>query len=66
MPKKSINTRSTVPFDKEVGGRVRSYRNAAGLSQADLGDKLGVTFQQIQKYEEGHQPDIVHQGARHQ
>jgi transcriptional regulator with XRE-family HTH domain len=51
--KKKINPRSVVAFDKQVGMRVRSYRNAASLSQAELGEKLGVSFQQIQKYEKG-------------
>jgi len=51
--KKKPNPRSVVAFDKQVGHRVRSYRNAAALSQAELGEKLGVSFQQIQKYEKG-------------
>lgn len=38
---------------KGLGGRIRRYRELAGLSQADLGDKLGVSYQQIQKYERG-------------
>jgi transcriptional regulator with XRE-family HTH domain len=39
--------------DTAIGRRVAAWRKAAGLSQQDLGDTLGVTFQQIQKYETG-------------
>lgn len=41
------------PIDKHVGGRVRMRRNMFGLSQTELAEALGVTFQQIQKYEKG-------------
>ncbi|MCJ2035787.1 helix-turn-helix domain-containing protein [Methylobacterium sp. J-068] len=37
----------------EVGLRIKSLRRSAGLSQANLGNALGVTFQQVQKYESG-------------
>jgi transcriptional regulator with XRE-family HTH domain len=40
-------------IDEEVGANFREYRLRAGLSQTDLGTKIGVTFQQIQKYEKG-------------
>lgn len=39
--------------EKELGARLRGYRNYRGLSQSDLGKHLGVTFQQVQKYEKG-------------
>jgi len=39
--------------DKIIGQRMRSFRLAKGMSQEDLGIQLGVTFQQIQKYENG-------------
>jgi transcriptional regulator with XRE-family HTH domain len=39
--------------DKAIGARLRAYRQASGLSQSDVGQKIGVTFQQIQKYEKG-------------
>jgi transcriptional regulator with XRE-family HTH domain len=39
--------------DKQIGLRLRLLRVDRGLSQQALGDKLGVTFQQIQKYENG-------------
>ena len=41
------------PVDIFVGARVRRQRKIAGLSQTELGDALGLTFQQIQKYERG-------------
>ncbi len=41
------------PIDVMVGKRVRVRRLQVGISQTALGDKLGVTFQQIQKYERG-------------
>ncbi len=41
------------PVDEHVGGRIRLRRTLLGLSQAELGDALELTFQQIQKYERG-------------
>lgn len=41
------------PTDLHVGKLIRAYRLAAGISQEELGAALGVTFQQIQKYERG-------------
>ena len=41
------------PIDKHVGSRVRMRRMLLGLSQQKLGEALGVTFQQVQKYEKG-------------
>ncbi len=41
------------PVDIHVGGRVKLKRTMLGLSQENLGDRLGVTFQQVQKYEKG-------------
>ncbi|WP_455273605.1 helix-turn-helix domain-containing protein [Rhizobium herbae] len=40
-------------IDIHVGNRLRSRRLVLGLSQEKLGDSLGITFQQIQKYEKG-------------
>lgn len=40
-------------IDVLVGQRIRALRCAQGMSQADLGQKVGVRFQQIQKYESG-------------
>ena len=48
MAKKAPN-----PIDKHVGGRVRMRRMMLAMSQEKLGDALGLTFQQIQKYEKG-------------
>jgi transcriptional regulator with XRE-family HTH domain len=41
------------PIDRHVGSRVRMRRMMLGISQEKLGEALGVTFQQIQKYEKG-------------
>jgi len=41
------------PLDAHVGSRVRLRRLLLGLSQEKLGDALGLTFQQVQKYERG-------------
>ncbi len=41
------------PVDVEVGRRIRIQRMARGISQTELGEKIGVTFQQVQKYENG-------------
>jgi transcriptional regulator with XRE-family HTH domain len=41
------------PIDVTVGSRVRLRRNMLGLSQEKLGEAIGLTFQQVQKYERG-------------
>ncbi len=41
------------PVDVHVGGRVRAGRTLIGMSQTEIGKHVGVTFQQIQKYEKG-------------
>ncbi len=41
------------PVDKHVGARVRMRRILIGMSQERLGESLGLTFQQVQKYEKG-------------
>lgn len=41
------------PIDVYVGSRIRMRRNILGMSQEKLGEHLGITFQQIQKYEKG-------------
>lgn len=41
------------PVDQHVGQRMRRARKDLGLSQTQLGDVLGITFQQVQKYERG-------------
>jgi transcriptional regulator with XRE-family HTH domain len=46
-------SRRANPLDLHVGSRVRLQRMLLGMSQEKLGEKLGLTFQQIQKYEKG-------------
>ncbi|QYC12398.1 helix-turn-helix domain-containing protein [Brevundimonas nasdae] len=41
------------PVDIEIGGRVRARREALRITQAQLANGVGVTFQQVQKYERG-------------
>ena len=48
VPKKIPN-----PIDRHVGARVRMRRLLVSMSQERLGESLGITFQQIQKYEKG-------------
>ena len=48
MAKKAPN-----PIDRHVGSRVRMRRMMLSISQTKLGDALGLTFQQVQKYEKG-------------
>jgi len=48
LPKKNTN-----PVDAQVGSRVRLRRMLIGMSQERLGELLGLTFQQVQKYEKG-------------
>ena len=48
VPKKQAN-----PIDAQVGSRVRLRRMLVGMSQEKLGERLGLTFQQVQKYEKG-------------
>jgi transcriptional regulator with XRE-family HTH domain len=45
--------KSPDPVDIEVGRRIRIQRMARGMSQTELGKRIGVTFQQVQKYEKG-------------
>jgi transcriptional regulator with XRE-family HTH domain len=48
-----MSTKTPNPIDKYVGSRVRMRRIMLGMSQEKLGEALGLTFQQIQKYEKG-------------
>jgi len=41
------------PVDVHVGARIRQQRTLQGMSQTDLGAAVGITFQQVQKYENG-------------
>ncbi|MGN6548555.1 MAG: helix-turn-helix domain-containing protein [Pararhizobium sp.] len=47
------NKKKPNPIDVHVGSRIRLRRTMLGMSQEKLGDSLGITFQQIQKYEKG-------------
>jgi transcriptional regulator with XRE-family HTH domain len=49
MPK----TEQSRTTDNHIGARIRTHRLARKMSQGVLGEKLGITFQQIQKYEKG-------------
>src|SRR5687768_6731999 len=48
-----MSTKAPNPIDKHVGSRVRMRRMLIGMSQEKLGEGLGLTFQQVQKYEKG-------------
>jgi transcriptional regulator with XRE-family HTH domain len=51
--KQVIEKKLPTPIDRHVGGRIRMRRKMLGMTQGTLGDGLGVTFQQVQKYEKG-------------
>jgi len=48
-----MSAKLATSIDKHVGTRMRVRRILLGMSQEKLGDALGITFQQIQKYEKG-------------
>ncbi len=54
-PRKPKSRRSgdEIEIDKRIGQRIRERRIVLGLSQTELADGLGITFQQLQKYENG-------------
>jgi transcriptional regulator with XRE-family HTH domain len=49
----TVNKKKPNPIDIHVGSRIRLRRTMLGMSQERLGESLGITFQQIQKYEKG-------------
>ncbi len=53
MARRTIAKDGPHPIDVHVGSRVRLRRTLLGLNQTQLGQRLGITFQQIQKYERG-------------
>lgn len=53
MPKRSPQSRPADDINKRFGARLRLTREMAGRSQTDVGQALGVSFQQVQKYENG-------------
>lgn len=48
-----VDVKKATRFDAHIGNRIRQRRMLAGLSQDKLADQLGLTFQQVQKYEKG-------------
>jgi transcriptional regulator with XRE-family HTH domain len=48
-----MGSRSPNLTDVAVGERIRTFRKVANLTQTELADQIGVTFQQLQKYEKG-------------
>ena len=53
MKKKGASKGTADPIDRYVGSRLRVRRLGLGMSQSKLGQAIGVTFQQVQKYENG-------------
>jgi transcriptional regulator with XRE-family HTH domain len=53
MAKSSINRRSATIIDTHIGQKIRARRTLLGLSQTELANSAGITFQQVQKYEKG-------------
>lgn len=53
LPRSRKTPRSAEPLDAEVGSRIAARRLAMGLSQTTLGQMVGVSCQQVQKYEGG-------------
>lgn len=50
---RNLATKTPNPIDRHVGSRLRLRRVMLGMSQEKLGEAVGLTFQQIQKYEKG-------------
>ena len=53
MAKPSTNRRGPTAVDTHVGQKIRARRIFLGMSQTEVADAVGITFQQIQKYEKG-------------
>src|SRR6201998_3236858 len=53
VPRRRTKADKPNPIDVHVGGRVRLRRTLLGMSQEKLGEAIGLTFQQVQKYERG-------------
>lgn len=49
----AVDPRAATDVDKEIGARIRARRQELGFSQSYVGDVIGLTFQQLQKYETG-------------
>lgn len=48
-----MRTKTMIETDRQIGAALHAVREAKGYSQSELGRKVGVTFQQVQKYEKG-------------
>jgi transcriptional regulator with XRE-family HTH domain len=48
-----MSKRDTSELDKLIGSHIQTRRSMLGITQGELGDHLGITFQQVQKYENG-------------
>lgn len=53
MPRTRMNDDGPNPVDTHVGAKVKTRRLMLGMSQEDLANAIGLTFQQVQKYERG-------------
>ncbi len=53
LPKNVVTENGPDPIDVHVGQRIRLRRNLVGMTQEQLASAVGVTFQQVQKYERG-------------
>jgi transcriptional regulator with XRE-family HTH domain len=53
MKRQKFRPRRPTAVDVYIGARMRERRDTLGLSQRQVGEILGVTFQQVQKYEKG-------------
>jgi transcriptional regulator with XRE-family HTH domain len=53
-PEVGASPKDAGPVDRLIGKRVMMLRRERGLSQAALAEQLGISFQQLQKYEQGH------------
>jgi transcriptional regulator with XRE-family HTH domain len=51
--KRKGSPRNSSSVDEYIGARIRERRLELNMTQTELGEKLGVTFQQVQKYEKG-------------
>jgi transcriptional regulator with XRE-family HTH domain len=52
-PRRTVLTHGPDPIDVHVGHRLREARLLAGINQTELGARIGVSFQAVQKYEQG-------------
>src|SRR5262249_11788419 len=53
IPLKRAGPREPQPLDRQVGARIRAKRKVLRITQQDLAARIGVSFQQLQKYEKG-------------